>query len=124
MTPPWRAIGSCNQKKVEKRYKKKKLGTVRLRRFLFPTSFYRQTLGPLYLTLTDFDQNQELVHFGKLTPPHNARIPEMQMPVFSGIFMFQDVRIRERKFGCGIYLGPLYPTWILTKTKNLAISAK
>ena len=47
----------------------------------------------------------------------------MQMPVFSGMFMFQDVRIRERKSGCGIYLGPLYPTWILTNTKNLSISA-
>ena len=31
----------------------------------------------------------------------------MQMPVFSGISMFQDVKIRERKFGCGIYLGSL-----------------
>ena len=36
----------------------------------------------------DFDQNQELVHFGKLTPSHNGRIPEMQMPVFSSTFMF------------------------------------
>ena len=89
--------------------KKKKLVTVRLRRCLFPSSFYRQTLGPIYLTLTGFDQNQELVHFGKLTPPQNGRIPEMQMPVFSRIFMLQDVRIRERKSGCGIYIGPLYP---------------
>ena len=122
MTPPWRAIGSCNQKKVEKRYKKSWVpcacGAACSLQFL------QANTCPLYLTLTDFDQNQELVHFGKLTPPHNARIPEMQMLVFSGIFMFQDVRIRERKFGCGIYLGPLYPTWILPKTKNLAISAK
>ena len=36
----------------------------------------------------DFDQNQELVHFGKLTPSHNGRIPKMQMPVFSSTFMF------------------------------------
>ena len=64
--------------------------------------FYRQTLGPLYLTLTGFDQNQELVHFGKLTPPQNGRIPEMQMPVFLHIFM---VSASEREnLGCGIYL--------------------
>ena len=39
---PWRAIGSRNQKKAEKREKKKrkKLGTVRLRRYLFPTLLY------------------------------------------------------------------------------------
>ena len=42
-------------------------------------------LGPLYM---DFDQNQELVHFGKLTPSHNGRIPKMQMPVFLSTFMF------------------------------------
>ena len=42
VTPPWRAITSRNQKKAEKREKKKrqKLGTVRLRRYLFPTLLY------------------------------------------------------------------------------------
>ena len=35
VTPPWRAIGSRNQRKAEKR-EKKKLDTVRLRRYLFP----------------------------------------------------------------------------------------
>ena len=69
-----------------------------------PTSFYRQTLGPLYLTLTGFDQNQGLVHFVKLTPPQNGRIPEMQMPVFSGIFMFSGSG--RENLGCGIYLVP------------------
>ena len=39
----------------------------------------------------DFDQNQELVHFSKLTPPQNGRIPKMQMPVFSGT-LFQIPR--------------------------------
>ena len=40
VTPPWRAIGSRTQKKAEKREKKKrkKLGTVRLRRYLLPTA--------------------------------------------------------------------------------------
>ena len=57
-----------------------------------------------YLTLTSFDQNQELVHFGKLTHHTNGRIPEMRMPVFSGIFMFSDVRIRRENLGCGVYL--------------------
>ena len=111
MTPPWNAIGSESQKKEEKKEKekKKKVGYRAPAALPVPTSFYRQTLGPLYLTLTGFDQNQGLVHFGKLTPPQNGRIPEMQMPVFSRIFMLQDVRIRERKSGCGIYLGPLYP---------------
>ena len=102
----------------------KKVGYRAPAALLVPYQFLQANTCPLSLTLTDFDQNQELVHFGKLTPPQNARIPEMQMPVFSGIFMFQDVRIRERKSGCGIYIGPLYPTWILTKTKNLSISAK
>ena len=39
VTPPWRAIGSRNQKKAEKKEKKKrqKLGTVRLRRYLLPS---------------------------------------------------------------------------------------
>ena len=77
-----------------------------------------------YLTLTGFDQNQELVHFGKLTPPHNGWVPEMRMSVFSRIFMFSDVRIRERKSGLWDLPCPLYVTLILTKTKNLAISAK
>ena len=41
VTPPWRAIVSRDQKKAEKREKKKrkKLGTVRLRRYLFLPSF-------------------------------------------------------------------------------------
>ena len=41
VTPPWRAIGSRDQKKAEKREKKKrkKLGTVCLRRYLFLPSF-------------------------------------------------------------------------------------
>ena len=40
VTPPWRAIGSRNQKKAEKKEKTKrqKLGTVRLRRYLFPVN--------------------------------------------------------------------------------------
>ena len=52
VTPPWNAIGSESQKKEEKKEKekkKKKLGTVRLRRCLFPSSFYRQTLAPFTL---------------------------------------------------------------------------
>ena len=69
-----------------------------------PTSFYRKTLGPLYLTLTGFDHNQGLVHFVKLTPPQNGRIPKMQMPVFSGIFMFSGSG--RENLGCGIYLVP------------------
>ena len=89
-----------------------------------PYQFLQANTCPLYLTLTGFDQNQELVHFVKLTPPQNGRIPKMQMPVFSGIFMFQDVRIRERKSGLWDLPGPLFLTLILTKTKNLAISAK
>ena len=60
---------------------------------------------PLYLTLTGFDQNQELVHFGKLTPPQNGRIPEMQMPVFLHIFMFQHQR--EKIWVVGFTLAPL-----------------
>ena len=67
--------------------------------------FYRQTLAPLYLTLTGFDQNQELVHFGKLTPPQNGQIPKMQMPVFSGIFMFQNQG--EKIWVVGFTLSPL-----------------
>ena len=68
-----------------------------------PTSFYRQTLAPFTL-LTGFDQNQGLVHFGKLTPPQNGRIPKRQMPVFSGIFMFSGSG--RENLGCGIYLVP------------------
>ena len=30
----------------------------------------------------EIDQKRELVHFGKLTPPLDGRIPEMQMPMF------------------------------------------
>ena len=126
VTPPWNAIGSESQKKEEKKEKEKKkiVGYRAPAALPVPFQFLQANTCPLYLTLTGFDQNQELVHFGKLTPPQNGRIPEMQMPVFSRIFMLQDVRIRERKSGCGIYIGPLYPTWILTKTKKLAISAK
>ena len=72
MTPPWRAIGSRNQKKAEKREKKKervsgahsrvatliqpsfqrkKLGTVRLRRFLFPTPMMYLCIFHLILTM-------------------------------------------------------------------------
>ena len=40
---------------------------------------------------THFNKNQELAQFCKLTPPQNGRIPEMQMPVFSRIFMFQHL---------------------------------
>ena len=32
-----------------------------------------------------FFQQQELVHFGRLTPPQCGRIPEMQMRVFSDV---------------------------------------
>ena len=109
VTPPWNAIGSESQKKEEKKEKrKKKVGYRAPAALPVPFQFLQANTCPLYLTLTGFDQNQELVHFGKLTPPQNGRIPEMQMPVFSRIFM-QDVRIRERKSGCGIYIGPLYP---------------
>ena len=199
VTPPWRAIGSRNQRKAKKKGKgKKKVGyrapaalpvpsqkhhnfilvwifrpendpcirvwvhilwkikvTKILSIFLYiphhttggfwkcKCPCFRQNIhawvGPLksrpsatvflqantwLLILTGFDQNQELVHFGKLTPPHNGRIPEMRMPVFSGIFMFSDVRIRKRKSGLWDLPCPLYVTLILTKTKNLAISAK
>ena len=111
VTPPWNAIGSESQKKEEKKEKrkKKKVGYRAPAALPVPFQFLQANTCPLYLTLTGFDQNQELVHFGKLTPPQNGRIPEMQMPVFSRIFMLQDVRIRERKSGCGIYIGPLYP---------------
>ena len=66
--------------------------------------FLQANTWPLYLTLTGFDQNQGLVHFGKLTPPQNGRIPKMQMPVFSGIFMFSGSG--RENLGCGIYLVP------------------
>ena len=66
--------------------------------------FLQANTCPLYLTLTGFDQNQELVHFGKLTPPQNGRIPKMQMPVFSGIFIFSGSG--RENLGCGIYLVP------------------
>ena len=46
-----------------------------------PYQFLQASTWARYLTLTGFDQNQELVHFGKLTPPHNGRMPKMQMPV-------------------------------------------
>ena len=89
-----------------------------------PFQFLQANTCPLYLTLTGFDQNQELVHFGKLTPPQNGRIPEMQMPVFSRIFMLQDVQDQGEKIWLWDLHWPSLPTWILTKTKKLAISAK
>ena len=62
---------------------------------------------------THFNKNQELAQFCKLTPPQNGRIPEMQMPVFSCIFMFQD---QGEKIWVVDLPWPLYLTLILTKT--------
>ena len=36
------------------------------------------------LPYMDFDQNQELVHFGEVTPPQRGRIPEMPTAVCFG----------------------------------------
>ena len=48
----------------------------------------------------------KLVHFGKLTPPHNGRIPKMQMTVFSRIFMV-SASGRENLGNVGFTLAPL-----------------
>ena len=63
----------------------------------------------LYTNITlapySFNKNQELAQFCKLTPPQNGRIPEMQMPVFSRIFMFQH--LGEKIWVVGFTLAPL-----------------
>ena len=83
--------------------------------------FYRQTLGPytLHLRVLTKTKNSSI----SANRPHRRtnRFRKCKCRCFCAFSCFS---IRERKSGCGIYLAPLYLTLILTKTKNLAISAK
>ena len=78
--------------KKKRKKKKKKVGYRAPAALPVPFQFLQANTCPLYLTLTGFDQNQELVHFGKLTPPQNGRIPEMQN---AGVFAHFHVARRQ-----------------------------
>ena len=54
------------------------------------------TLAPL--PYTHFDQNQELGHFGKLTPPQCGQIPEMPIAACFGAEKFAGENFFEQHF--------------------------
>ena len=51
------------------------------------------------LRYTHFDQNQELVHFGKVTPPQRGRIPEMPI---AGCFRAENPLFFENSLVSGL----------------------
>ena len=67
--------------------------------------FYRQTLGPLYLTLMGFDQNQELGHFVKLTHHRTDGFRKCKCRCFCAFSWFQHQR--EKICVVGFTLAPL-----------------
>ena len=54
------------------------------------------TLAPL--PYTHFDQNQELGHFGKLTPPQRGQIPEMPIAACFGAEKFSPEKFFSAAF--------------------------
>ena len=54
------------------------------------------TLSPL--PYTHFDQNQELGHFGKLTPPQRGQIPEMPIAACFGAEKFSPENFFQQHF--------------------------